>query len=82
MTKDNTEATRSSGSGELNLADAEQLFRSVHACAVESGCGPHFLSVLQHLLVIPAIDKLGAKLVSRGPAQRPCVRKGVGGWRR
>ena len=63
MTKDNTEATYSTPTGDLNLADIEELCRAVHATAVENNCQQRFLSVMQHLLVIPVIDKQGERLV-------------------
>lgn len=64
MLKDNTEATRTGSNGvELNLSDAEQLCKAVQASAVESGCNEHFMSVMQHLLVIPVIDKHADKMV-------------------
>jgi hypothetical protein len=49
MTKDNTEATRTTSNGELNLSDAEQLCRAVHVRASNPQnmkrvrCPPHAL---------------------------------------
>ena len=47
------------GRRQLALADPKQLFRALHATAVEFDCAPLFLSTLQHMILVPSYDELG-----------------------
>jgi len=50
--------TTGSGNG-LNLSDPEVLFKEIYSRSLESDCYPYFMSVLQHMLLIPSYDVLG-----------------------
>jgi Diaphanous FH3 Domain len=47
------------GDGMLNLSDPDQIFNTITSSVVEYDCFGVFLSVLQHLLVIPSADLAG-----------------------
>ena len=63
MQSDNNTAMHNyKGDDMLMLSDPEQIFSALNALAVEFDCFGLFLSVLQHLLVIPTYDPLGKQM--------------------
>lgn len=48
----------------VNLSDPEQLYSTICSSVVEYDCFGVFLSIMQHLLVIPSADLAGKQQVS------------------
>ncbi|CAM9408804.1 unnamed protein product [Chrysoparadoxa australica] len=61
MTKDLKEVQSAYKDGEMikNLSDPEEIFSTITQSVVEYDCFGQFLSILQHLLVIPGADLAG-----------------------
>ena len=47
----------------MNLSDPEQLYSTICSSVVEYDCFGVFLSIMQHLLVIPSADLAGKQQV-------------------